>query len=57
MYLYCGNDCEMDQNERVTRRIEADSGVSKRRALQILSEEDESPLQTLFHTLQISDAK
>ena len=37
------NNCEVDNKERVIKKIQVDNKVRTRRALQILAGEDESP--------------
>ena len=46
------NDCEMEQKERVIWKLQADNRVGKRRPLQILAGEDESPRSNFisYHT-------
>ena len=51
------NSCEVEKKEKRIKIMQADSRVGRRRALQILAGEQESPDQTLNHTPHTSDAK
>ena len=51
------NDCEMEQKERVIKKMQADVRVGRQKALQIIRGKKSLQEQTLFHTLHISHAK